>query len=265
MHDKGVVAMKVEEVMTKNPIFSRDKDFMTHARSVMRDRNKRTLPVVDNENRVIGVLNEKDLLNIFSTKSNVTVEGFASEFPTVYPDMDMMWAAKLMIDARLGRVPVLKSGQDKTLVGILSMVDIFRNLNLNKIPKKKIGEIMTKDVKTFSPKDNVAKVWLNMKETGFSGYPVVHGDQLLGMVTRRNIIRAGYARIEKEDEHGTKSTMSPHIEKIMSTPVYTVSPEASLKEAIQAFLKLDVGRLSVVNDGKLVGIVDRNDIIKALI
>jgi CBS domain-containing protein len=256
--------MKVEEVMTKNPVFLHETDFMTHARQVMRDMHKRTIPVVDNKKRVIGLLTEKDLLNIYSTKSNVTVEGFASEFPSVYPDMDMMQAAKLMTEAGTGRVPILKSGQERTLVGILSMVDIFRNLDLNKIPSKKIGEIMTTDLKTCSPGDSIAKVWINMKMTGFSGYPVVKNGKLLGMVTRRNIINAGYARIEREDEHGTKSTMSPPVEKIMSTPVYTISPEADLKEAIQAFLKLDVGRLSVVENGKLAGIVDRNDIIKAL-
>ncbi len=257
--------MKVEEVMTKNPIFLHDSDFMTHARQVIRDRHKRTLPVVDSKNRVVGILTEKDILNIYSTKSNVTVEGFASEFPEVYPDMDMMHAAKLMMDARLGRVPVLRSGQDKTLVGILSVVDIFRNLNLDKIPSKKIREIMTTDVRTCSPRDSIAKVWLNMRESGFSGYPVVRDGQVVGMVTRRNIINAGYARIEREDEQGTKSTMSPPVEKIMSTPPYTLSPETSLKEAVQAFLKLDVGRLSIVNGGKLAGIVDRNDIIRAMI
>ncbi len=257
--------MKVEDVMTKNPVFLRDTDFMTHARSVIRDKNKRTLPILDNKNRVIGVLNEKDILNIYSTKSNVTVEGFASEFPGIYPDMDIMHAAKLMIDAGMGRVPVLVSGQEKTLAGILSIVDVFRNISINKIPEKKIGEIMTTNVKTCSPKDSIAKVWLNMIESGISGYPVIKGEELLGMITRRNIIRAGYARIEKESEHGTKSTMSPPVEKIMSKPAYTLSPETSLKDAIQAFIKLDVGRFSVVNDGKLVGIVDRNDIIKAFI
>ncbi len=257
--------MKVEEVMTKNPVFLRDTDFMTHARQVIRDRHKRTLPVVDNKNRTIGILTEKDILNIYSTKSNVTVEGFTSEFPEVYPDMDMMHAAKLIIDAGLGRVPVIRSSQDKTLLGILSTVDIFRNLNMDKAPPKKIRNVMTTDVKTCSPKDSIAKVWLNMRESGFSGYPVVKDGELVGMVTRRNIINAGYARIEKEDEHGTKSTMSPPVEKVMSKPAYTLSSQTTLKDAIQAFLKLDVGRLSVVDNNKLVGIVDRNDIIKAFI
>ena len=257
--------MIVKNVMTKNPVFIRDTEFMTHARQLMRDRHFRTLPVVDNKNRVIGILNEKELLNIYSTKSNVTVEGFTSEFPFVYPDTDMMQAARLMIEAGIGRVPVLKSGQDMTLVGILSMVDIFRKLNLDKIPSKKISDVMTTDVKTCSPKDNVAKVWLNMKETGFSGFPVVRNGELIGMVTRRNIINAGYARIEREDEQGTRSSMSPPVEKIMSTPAYSLNAEMSLKESVQAFMKLDVGRLSVLNGGKLTGIVDRSDIIKAFI
>lgn len=100
---------------------------------------------------------------------------------------------------------------------------------------------------------------------GFSGYPVVKAGRPVGIVTRRNIINAGYARIEKEDEHGTKATMSPPVEKVMSTPIYTISPQATLKEAIQVFLKLDIGRISVVSDGKLVGIIDRNDIIKVFI
>lgn len=257
--------MKVEEAMTRNPVFLHNSDFMTHVRQVMRDRHKRTLPVVDSKNRVVGILTEKEVLNIYSTKSNVTVEGFTSQAPEVYPDMDMMHAAKLMIDAGLGRVPVLKSGQDKTLVGILSVVDIFRNMNPDKIPPKEVGEIMTRDVKTCSPKDNVAKVWLNMRELGFSGFPVVRNGEPIGMITRRNIINAGYARIEKENEHGTRSTMSPAVEKIMSTPAYTLSPDASLKEAIQTFLRFDVGRLCIVDNGKLVGIVDRNDIIRAFI
>lgn len=256
--------MKVEEIMTKNPVFLHDTDFMTHARQVMRDRHKRTLPIVDDKNKVIGILTEKDILNMSSTKSNVTVAGFASEFPEVYPDMDMMHAAKLMINLSLGRVPVIKSAQDKTLVGILSIVDIFRKLSLDKIPLTKVKEIMTTDVKTCSPKDSIAKVWMNMKETGFSGFPVVKQGKLIGMITRRDIIKAGYARIERENEHGTKIRMAPPVKKIMSTPAYTISPEAYIKEALQMLLKLDVGRLSVANNYQLVGIVDRSDIIKAL-
>jgi CBS domain-containing protein len=251
--------------MTKNPVFLQESDFMTRARQVMRDRHFRTIPVIDKKKRVVGILTEKELLNIYSTKSNVTVQGFISEFPFVYPEMDMMEAAKLMIEADMGRVPVLKSGQDMTLAGLLSVVDIFRNLKPEKIPEKKLHEIMTTDVRTLSPKDNIAKAWMNMKETGFSGFPVIKDGELIGMVTRRNIINAGYARIEREDNQGTKSTMSPAVEKVMSTPAYSLSSDSTIAEVIQAFMKLDIGRICITNDGRLVGIVDRNDILKAFI
>lgn len=257
--------MKVKEVMTKNPVFLQDTDFMTHARQIMRDRHYRTLPVVDEKNRVLGVLTERELLNIYSTKSNVTVKGFTSEFPFVYPEMEVMEAARLLIEAEVGRAPVLKSGQEMVLAGILSVVDIFRGMNMEKVPRKKLNEIMTRDVITCSNKDPVSRVWMRMKDTGLSGFPVLKNGELVGMVTRRNIIKAGYARIEREDDHGTRSTMSPPVEKIMSTPAYTLSDEATLEEAIQAFMKLDIGRISITNNGKLIGIVDRNDIIKAFI
>jgi CBS domain-containing protein len=52
-------------------------------------------------------------------------------------------------------------------------------------------------------------------------------------------------------------------EKLMSSPIYSLGPDASLANAIEMMLKHDVGRISIVDDGKLVGIVDRNDLIKS--
>lgn len=255
--------MHVQDIMTREPVYVREKDFMTHIRQVMRDHHYRTLPVVDEKKRVKGILTDKDLLNITSTRSNITVEGYASLCPTVTPETDMLKAAELMIQAEASRVPVVKSVHDSTLVGILSIVDIFRNLDIEKVPDRKVGEIMTRNVVTCSYKDRVAKVWRNMRELGYSGIPVVRGGTLIGMVTRRNIIRAGYARIELEDAHGTRAITSPIIQKIMSTPPYTITENTSIKDAIRMFLKLDVGRISVVKDRGLIGIVDRYDLVKA--
>ena len=49
----------------------------------------------------------------------------------------------------------------------------------------------------------------------------------------------------------------------MSTPMYSIKPDDSLKTAIDAMLRYDIGRISVMDEGKLVGIVDRNDLIKS--
>jgi len=57
--------------------------------------------------------------------------------------------------------------------------------------------------------------------------------------------------------------MQMPVEKFMSTPLYSVKPEDSVCSVIELMLKHGVGRMSVVDDGgMLVGIVDRNDLIK---
>lgn len=255
--------MKVQDVMTKNPIAIKETEFLTRARQIMRDYHYRTLPVVNGNNRVKGILTETALLGITSTKSNVTVEGFMRPAPTVTPDMELSHSAKLMLDAVVGRVPVVKSTQDSSLSGILSIVDIFRHIDLAKIPHKTVSEVMTRDVKTCSAADRIATVWSNMAKLGYSGIPVVKNGKLVGMVTRRDIIKAGYARIEVEAAHGTRAGTSLTVDKIMKTPPYTIAPDATIMEAIKTILKLDVGRLSVVDGSRLVGIVDRYDLIKA--
>jgi CBS domain-containing protein len=48
----------------------------------------------------------------------------------------------------------------------------------------------------------------------------------------------------------------------MSSPLYSLGPTASVAEAIELMLKHDVGRVSVVDEGRIMGIVDRSDLIK---
>jgi CBS domain-containing protein len=52
-------------------------------------------------------------------------------------------------------------------------------------------------------------------------------------------------------------------EKLMSTPLYFVKPGDDIVAAIGLMLKHEIGRVSVVDEGKLVGLVDRYDMIKS--
>ncbi len=243
--------------MSKNPVFIRDDEFMTRARQLIRDSHFRSLPVIDNARKVTGMITEEDVLKIVSTKSNVTVRGFTRECPIVTPLCDIRDVAMTMANVKMGGLPVVMSSQDMELMGVISMVDIFKNVDLNKIPNKKVKEIMTSKVKVFSPKDPISKIWANILELGYSGFPVIKSKRdIVGMITRQDIIRAGCARSGKE---------SPPVEKIMSTHIYSVNPDATIKEAALMMMKHDIGRLPVEKNGKLVGIVDRYDLIESVI
>lgn len=256
--------MIVEEIMSKEPVCIKDSDFITHARQQMRDHYLRGLPVVDGSNRVVGILTDQDILNITSTRSNVTVGGYARECPTITPDMDIIRSAHLLVEAKQGRVPVVVSTSDKTCIGILSDVDILKNIHPTKKSPKTVGDIMTTNILTCHPDDSIAKVWLQMIEYNYTGLPVVsYKNEMMGIITRRDVIRSGYARTGSSDSHGTRPGDSTKVEKVMSTPTYTISHDIPISKAIEMMLHYDTGRVSVVNGKELAGIVDRWDVLRA--
>jgi CBS domain-containing protein len=263
----GREIMNVSEIMSEKPVSIKEEQFITHARQLMRDYFLRSLVVIDEDNRLVGMLSDQDILRVTSTRSNVTVGGYASQSPTITPDMDIVKAAKLMVQSRQNRVPVVKSTTDRTVVGILSNVDILRNIEVPKNVPKSLQEIMTKKVRTCSPEDKVGAVWGHMLETDYTGIPVVSKKgEPIGMITRRDIIKSGAARIEIEDERRTRPNDSPKVEKIMSTPTYTLSEADSINSAIEMIIRYDIGRITIVNEkDKVSGIVDRQDLLESIV
>jgi CBS domain-containing protein len=255
--------MTVERIMSKNPLYVKETDLMTHARQVMRDHFLRGVPVVDNSMKVSGILTDADILEIRDTKSNITVKGYVRTVPMITPETEILKAARLMLDAAHHRVPVV-SGLDRQLVGIISDVDILAAVKPTKKSPLFIEEIMMTDMITCYPDDSITKVWHQMLEHDYTGIPVVsHSNETIGMVTRRDIIKAGYARVAEIDGRGAKTGEAPKVEKVMYTPMYTLPPEASLKEAIDKILQYDIGRIAVASNEKLLGIVSRSALLSA--
>lgn len=259
--------MDVSEIMTCGSVNIKEGDFITHARQLMRDYFLRSLVIVDDGNRLVGMLNDQDILRVTSTRSNVTVGGYARPSPTVTPDMNIMKAAKLMVESKQNRVPVVVSTADHTVVGVLSNVDILRNVEIPGNVPKSIQAIMTKKVETCSPDEKIAKVWGHMLEADYTGIPVVSAkNEPIGMIIRRDIIKSGYVRTGIEDTRGTRPNDSPKVEKIMSTPTYTLSESDSVRSAVELIIHYDIGRVTIVNEQrKISGIADRQDLLESIV
>jgi CBS domain-containing protein len=259
--------MNVSEIMSEGAASVKDQEFVTHARQLMRDHFLRSLVVVDESNRLVGMLSDEDIIRVTSTRSDVTVAGYAMQSPTVTPDMDIMVAAKLMVQSKQNRVPVVVSTTDRTVVGVLSYVDILRNVEIPRNIPGTIQAIMTKKVMTCSPEDKVGTVWGHMLETDYTGLPVVSKkSEPIGMITRRDIIKSGFVRIEVEDDRRTRPNDSPKVERIMSTPAYTLSEDDSVWSAVEMIIRYDIGRVTIINQhGKVSGIVDRQDLLEAIV
>lgn len=256
--------LTVHDIMEKHPVYVEASDLITRARQLMRDFHHGTLPVVDEKNRVIGIITEKDVLNITSTKSNITVNGYIIETPVISEEMEMKQAAGIMIETGFTCIPVVDTSRRNSLKGIVGIIDIFKNLDPSDIPEGTVSEFMSEDVRTCTQDDSLSRIWMNMISEGFSGYPVVDKqNRPIGMITKYDILSSGGVRIEREDEHGTRIRTSSRVGRIMSTPPFTITTDASLKKAIEMMTKLDVQLLCVVDPEKLVGIIDIHDIVRA--
>ncbi|MDK2892467.1 CBS domain-containing protein [Methanohalophilus sp.] len=252
--------------MSKDVVYVYEDSTVTHARQLMRDHFLRGIPVVNHDENVRGIITDQDVLNITSTRSDVTVSGFIRECPLIYPECDIIAAAKMMLEANIERCPVIRSENERHLEGIVSNSDLLRNISFPSKNRLNASAIMSKKVVTCEPEDSVSKVWATMLNHDYTGIPVLSKKkQLVGMVTRRDIIKAGFVRVGLSDSHKSKPKNLPPVERIMSTPAYTVNPQTSLEECRDIILRKDVGRITVVDDSKIVGIIDRNDLLRACI
>jgi CBS domain-containing protein len=94
-----------------------------------------------------------------------------------------------------------------------------------------------------------------MEQAGVGALAVVDHDQLLGIVTDRDLVRRALAPGLPEDAR---------IDGVMSTPVVTIDADADVQEAFSILRGHDVRRLPVVRDGRFVGMVTVDDLLVEL-
>ena len=102
-----------------------DTDFQS-ALALMQKRNLRRLPVVDGAGALTGMVAERDLLlaAMRYLQSRVDVADIMQkDVVTVAPATPIQDAARLMLDHRIGGLPVVDGGK---LVGVITETDIFR-------------------------------------------------------------------------------------------------------------------------------------------
>lgn len=259
--------MKIEKLMEKSPLTVREDDFLTHARQILRDNELRAIPVLNENDRIEGVLTREGVLNITSNKSNIKVKSYIKKTPIVTPETSVEKAGKEMIQADLGALPVVSSTHKTTLEGIIKLIDIFESINqLKANTNDTIQNIMSEKVETVEYDVPAQRCWRKILNTGYSGFPVVKNNKLVGIITRKDILKAGYARFKREDDSKRTGKSGPSVERLMTTPVKTVYKTTPVKEAKEILIRKEIGRLPVVstkNNDELVGVVDRYDILNS--
>ncbi len=164
-------------------------------------------------------------------------------------------------------IPVVKSSQDYTYVGLLGLegfISVFLRKGGTKLSMI-LSEIMSTNLVTCSPEEEVDNIWHLMREQAFAGLPVVKEGTVVGIITQKNLLDSGVIFPVFEAKKGRFKAPSK-ISYIMKTPVVSLSPTSTVEEAAELILEKNIGRLPVVDEKKkIIGVVDREDIVKALL
>ncbi len=87
-----------------------------------------------------------------------------------------------------------------------------------------------------------------LRDKGCTGIPVVEGDTVVGMVSRSDFKKVGKS-----------SPLHAPVKAYMSVNVVSTNPATPVNKAVRLMIKNNIGRLPVVENEKLIGIVTRSD------
>jgi acetoin utilization protein AcuB len=127
--------MKVVDVMTKDPLTMSSMETIGQADDLMSTNRIRQLPVVRGK-RLIGIVTDRDVRSFLSGSllespeareralGSAVQEIMTTEPISVSPDDDLQEAVELMIEEKIGGIPVVDEAEG--LVGIVTYVDVLR-------------------------------------------------------------------------------------------------------------------------------------------
>ena len=176
---------------------------------------------------------------------------------TIDKDQNLSDALKLLRKNKISRLPVLNN---KELVGIISERDIAKKLGSSKyesMPASRlhVSSVMVKDVISVPQSMRLAEVAALMLENGIGSVPVMDDDKMAGIVSK-----ADFVTLAVDGEYDKIQT-----KEIMSKGIISVSPSERLIHARRVSMDAKVGRLPVIDDEVLVGMITSKDLMRAFI
>lgn len=146
-----------------------------------------------------------------------------------------------------------------------------------------VSEVMTTEVLTFGPDDAVLEAMQTMVDREVDGAPVVDADGVLvGILSTSDLIvqesRLDFPTIisifgatlelpgaKKSFDDDLRRTLGSTVGEVMHADPVTIGATDTIEEAATLLHRHDISRIPVVDDGGLVGIVGRTDILREIL
>jgi CBS domain-containing protein len=295
--DKPIGDIMTREVFTLHPEMS-----IARAWELMLEHVIKAMPVVDENQRVLGMLTDEDLINraglqqhlsvatrldettikeqlaILHTQSAKVADLMSKPAITAHLGESLGVAAARMAKHEIKRLPVVDDAG--RLVGVVSRVDILRQVMdiTTKAPRSPVltkalltvSQVMYPEIPSVSGDADLATIVTALVETGMRRLIVVDVDNRpIGLISDGDVV----SRIQPRERRGVLSALrggmppasKTNAKNLMSPGVLTASPDTPLIEAAKQMLTQQRKWLVVVDaDGKTLGLVDRQILLKAM-
>jgi tRNA nucleotidyltransferase (CCA-adding enzyme) len=138
--------------------------------------------------------------------------------------------------------------EDQTLAEVHDQ--LLSVLNESVRPAATVRQIMSFTVRTLTPDQTIQEAAKMVTRYGHEGYPIVKDNRVYGLITRREIDKAMHHRL------GGAS-----VEQFMHQGEIFVSPDDTVEAVQKIMLREEIGQVPVLENGKVIGIVTRTDLI----
>lgn len=262
--------MRVGDLMTRSVLSVREWEELGLSKDLMRFQRFRHLPVVDADDRLVGILSRTDLLQLRGrdrreTRSLPAYQVAQREVVTIEADAAIEEAAELMRKHRIHSLPVVD--RDGRLAGILTDSDILsavtgQSLPVEQVSLVEVGRVMTPNPATIDADATVGDAAGTMLEGGFRHLPVIDADgALVGMLSERDLRTAlGIDFVDWSSLDPPR--LDQLVSNIMMTEPVIVRASNRLVDVIHVFTDERIGAVPVLDDeDRLVGILSYVDVI----
>ncbi len=191
----------VREIMKKEVVSLGVNDNISIAIKTMIERNIGGIPIVDDDNVVVGIVSERDFVrtvaDIITSKS--IKEYMSKNVVTASPDISVGEATRTMIEKGFRRIPIVK---ENILLGIITASDIMRYLGSGEIFQKLItGDVsdafqvplrslILRDIVWTNSGIDIGEAAALMLKNKVGALPIIDDGELCGILTERDIIKA---------------------------------------------------------------------------
>lgn len=130
--------MNVKDVMNSNFLVLHEEDTILHASKFMKEERIRNLPVVDKNNKLVGLITLREIIEtVFHDPSKILVkDAMIKKVESITENITLNKAVNVMIANKYGCLPVIDT--EKKLIGMITEADLLKTLN-EMLEKKNTG------------------------------------------------------------------------------------------------------------------------------